>query len=224
MAPTLPLRVMAGITCLMIHGVKRWADVQHCSEVAYNPDAVMFTSYRSKKKWKALKWAALRTGFSEMDWATNFEAACSDAVLPVPDFLLKRPTSDLKDFTEFPADWSDGNRLLRALLLTLGMDAEKASSFTLHSCRHTYPTFGGQLLMPPEAMSLMGHWETKADKMPGEYDGTRIAHELAYKAYVVNNVLGGWVPVDEGCVPNAPVLSRPGLDLWKNIQTSAAAA
>ena len=90
-----------------------------------------------------------------------------------------------------------------------GLKAEAAAVYTLHSCRHTYPTYAGQLLMPPEAVSLMGHWETK-HKMPSEYESTRISHELAFKSYVVENVQKGWLPVDEGSVPNPPVVCRPG--------------
>ena len=185
---------------------------------------MVFTTYRSKKKRKPLRWAALRKGFSQTNWAEHLELSCAEAKLPGPDFFLRRPTADLRGFTDFPADWGDGNRLLRALLVSLGKSAEEASTFTLHSCRHTYPNFGGQLLMPPDAISLMGHWETKSDKMPGEYDSTRIAHELAYKSYIVENVVSGWKPVDEGCVPNAPVVGRPGLKVWNEPMTSTSSA
>ena len=85
---------------------------------------------------------------------------------------------------------------MHALLMMTGLKAEAAAVYTLHSCRHTYPTYAGQLLMPPEAVSLMGHWETK-HKMLSEYESTRISHELAFKPYVVEDVQKGLLPVDE---------------------------
>ena len=62
-AHTLPLRVFAGICCLCVHGVKRWADVQHVTCLLHTEDGVMLTTYKSKKKDRPLLWAALRHGF-----------------------------------------------------------------------------------------------------------------------------------------------------------------
>ena len=64
-ANSLPLRVFAGICCLCIHGVKRWADVQHVMRLLHTEDGVLLTTYKSKKKDKPLLWAALRQGFGD---------------------------------------------------------------------------------------------------------------------------------------------------------------
>ena len=82
------------------------------------------------------------------------------------------------------------------------MKAEEAAKFTMHSCRHVYPTCAFQLLFPPPAVTLMGHWAAKADKISSGYDGARTATELAYKAVVAMNVRGGWRPVPHGSIPN----------------------
>ena len=135
-AHTFPLRVYARALCLMLHDVKRWADIQHCVELVYRTDAIVATSYKSKKKRKPLKWACLRAGFGKSNWGSEFCAACVEASAPGPDFLLRRPTTDLKSFTDEPAEWKDGNRVMHALLMMVGMKAEAAAVYVLHSCRH----------------------------------------------------------------------------------------
>ena len=56
-AHTLPLRIFAGIVFLCTHGVKRWADAQHLSRLEESKDALLPTTYRSKKKDQPLRWA-----------------------------------------------------------------------------------------------------------------------------------------------------------------------
>ena len=97
---------------------------------------------------------------------------------------MLRPTVDFKEFTNHPADWADANRALHALAVIAGCVAETAVSFSMHSARHVYPTCAFQLLFPPPAVTLMGHWALKDDKMAANYDGQRTATELAYKANV----------------------------------------
>ena len=220
-AHTLPLRVFAGVICLCVHGVKRWADVQHAKRVVNTADGVMLTTYKSKKRDKPLLWAALRLGFlAEGAWADAFQENCLAAHLPRDDFLVLRPTTNLQSFTKFPAVWADANRCLHAILVLTGMRAEEAARYTMHSCRHVYPTCAYQLLFPPPAVTLMGHWAQKADQSAGVYDGARTATELAYKAIVCKNIRLGWRPVPQGNVTwllRAPLaglrLLRPCLPL-----------
>ena len=199
-AHTLPLRVFAGVVCLCVHGVKRWSDVQHVLSMTTCEDGLMVQTYKSKKREYPVLWGALRDGF-DGDWASPFAAALAEAHLPREDYLVLRPTSDFKDFTNHPAMWADANRALHSLLVMTGMDADTAVLFTLHSARHVYPTCAFQLLFPPAAVTLMGHWAVKEDKMASIYDGHKTATELAYKANVCNNVQRGWRPVPEGTVP-----------------------
>ena len=53
-AHSLPLRVFSGVICLCVHGVKRWADVQHVRKVVNTIDGVMLTTYRSKISWSCV--------------------------------------------------------------------------------------------------------------------------------------------------------------------------
>ena len=148
-AHTLPLRVFAGVVCMCVHGIKRWSDVQHVLRLLRSEDGVLATTYKSKRKDRPLLWAALRQGFStELAWAEGFSAGCEEAGLPKGDFLVLRPTLDLKSFTRYPADWSDANRCLHALLVVAGMRVEEATRYSMHSCRHVYPTCAYQLLFP----------------------------------------------------------------------------
>ena len=221
-AHTLPLRMFAGVCCLCIHGVKRWADVQHVRDLSHTRDGVMLTTYKSKRKDKPMLWAALREGFGKGAWGQCFEDACAEAGLPRSDFLVLRPTADLKNFTSFPAGWADANRCLHALLVISGMKAEEAAKFTMHSCRHTYPTYAFQLLFPPPAVTLMGHWAAKADGVSSSYDGARTATELAYKAIVARNVRSGWKPVPHGSIPNEAVYPFQGISNFPPHPSTAA--
>ena len=110
---------------------------------------------------------------------------------------------DFKEFTGFPAAWADANRALHALLVLAGVVAEEAIIFSMHSARHVYPTCAFQLLFPPAAVTLMGHWAVKEGKMASVYDSQKTATEFAYKANVCTDVQRGWRPAAEGCVPPA---------------------
>ena len=134
-AHTLPLRIFAGIVCLCTHGVKRWSDAQHISKLEESKDALLPTTYRSKRKEEPMLWAALRSGFKEeVAWTAAFIQALCEAGLPKQDFLVLRPTSDFKEFTNHPATWVDANRSLHALLAMDGMKPEVATCFSMHSC------------------------------------------------------------------------------------------
>ena len=80
-----------------------------------------------------------------------------------------------------------------------------------------------------DAVTLIGHWACKADRMARAYDGTKLFTERGYKASVAVNVRAGWRPVPEGDllvrpfvplgvalaasvqpVPSAPVASAAG--------------
>ena len=108
------------------------------------------------------------------------------------------------------ANWADASRALHALLVIGGLRADDAMLYTMHSCRHVYPTSAFQLLFPPAAVTLMGHWSVKSDKMAVVYDGHRTATEMAYKACVSRNIQAGWRPVEEGCVPAPPLFPLGG--------------
>ena len=208
-AHTLPLRIFAGIVCLCTHGVKRWADAQHLSRLEESKDALLPTTYRSKRKDRPLRWAALKTGFSavaEADWTVAFLQALAEAELPKQDFLVLRPSSDFQSFTDHPATRADANQALDALLVLGGLGPEMATVYTMHSCRHVYPTLAFQLMFPPAAVTLMGHWSFSTDRMATVYDEHRTSTELAYKANICGNVKLGWRPVEEGCVPDPPLV------------------
>jgi hypothetical protein len=222
-AHTLPLRIMAGVVCLCVHGVKRWSDVQHVLQMTTTDDGLLVTTYKSKRKEFPLVWAALRMGFGLGEWVSPFVAALSEAGLPRDDFLVLRPTVDLQGFTDQPATWADANRCLHALLVLVGMEAEQAVRFTMHSCRHVYPTCAFQLLFPPAAVTLMGHWACKADRMATVYDGHKTSTELAYKANVCMNVRDGWRPVPDGEVPKQPLYPLGGIARPSVVATPPAA-
>ena len=91
-------------------------------------------------------------------------------MLPRNDFLVFRPTTDLKGFTLHPAGWADANRCLHSILVLAGMRFEDATRYSMHSCKHVYPTCAYQLLFPGPAVTLMGHWAPDTDKSSSVYD------------------------------------------------------
>ena len=112
--------------------MKRWSDAQHLSKLEESLDALLPTTYRSKRKDQPLRWAALKTGFDSRegaDWTVAFLEALSEASLPKQDFLVLRPTSDFQSFTDHPATWADANRALHALLVMGGLGPEKATEY-----------------------------------------------------------------------------------------------
>ena len=141
--------------------------MQFVMDVQYTESGVMMTTYKSKRKFKPMVWAALKRGFGECVWADAFQESCSRAHLPKNDFLVLRPTVDFKGFTRYPAGWSDANRALHALLVMSGMEVEEVVRYSMHFCRHVYPTCAFQLLFPPPAVTLMGNWCAKTDKSSG---------------------------------------------------------
>ena len=151
-------------------------------------------------------WAALRWGFGAVDWVEPFTQACDKADLPKGDFLVFRPCVGLKTFTRHPAGWADANMALHALLVVAGVPIDQVIQYTMHSFRHVYPTCGFQLMFPPSAVTLMGHWATKKDQMASVYDSTRVSTELAYKANIAANVHKGWRPVVDGTIPRGSLV------------------
>ena len=94
-----------------------------------------------------MTWAALREGLGGTDWLTPFEALLRKTRPDNVDWVSRRPTMDLKGFTDKPAKWADACRTMQAALVFDGIDAETAVSYSMHSFRHTLPTMGRQLLM-----------------------------------------------------------------------------
>ena len=131
-------------------------------------------------------------------------------MLPRNDFLVFRPTTVLKGFTLHPAGLADASRCLHSILVLTGMSVEDTTRYSMHSCRHVYPTCAYQLLFPGPAATLMGHWAPDADKSSGVYDAARTATEFAYKANLAANVRAGWRPVPHGSVPQAAIFPLTG--------------
>ena len=124
------------------------------------PPMACWSTYKAKKREHPVISGDLREGF-DCDWASPFTAVLAEAGLPKGDFLVPRPTVDLPEFSGYPAAWADANRALHALLVVAGGEAEQAVEHSMHSARHVYPTCAFQLLFPPAAVTLMGHWAVK---------------------------------------------------------------
>ena len=192
--PTDVLRIFVGIVCLMTHGLKRWADVQHTKSVEMTADALVLTCYRSKRKVGTMTWGALRLGFTGKDWGERWFDEWK-RVKRGDDFIAYRPTKDLAALRETVADHADATRAMHALLTLCGMEAVEAARFSTHSCRHVLPTAARQLGMPKPERDAMGRW---GEGMADYYDSIDCVAEISSQELIRCNIEAGWRPVSRG--------------------------
>ena len=81
-APSLPLRIYAGMCCCLAHGVLRWQDLLWSQQLHLTIDALIEMCWGMMKKRVQTPWAALRCGFTNTDWAAAWIAALLEAGLP----------------------------------------------------------------------------------------------------------------------------------------------
>ena len=103
-APTAPLRLFAGIALLCGLGINRWGDVHHLKSYFVTDDAMVLTTWKSKRKREPMTWAALRIGLGGTDWLTPLVSELRLARPDGFDWIAQRPTTNLKGFTAKPAE------------------------------------------------------------------------------------------------------------------------
>ena len=133
------------------------------------------------------------------------------AELPGQDFVLLAANATCTRLTRRIAEFSDAQRVLRALLTLppFSMSVQAALSYSLHGSRHVYVTAARQLKRPYHAQAMMGHWSATS-LMPQRYDSTACSSELAEKEEVRATVARGWRTVPDACLPNpAPADEAP---------------
>ena len=211
-APSYVLRYCAGVMCLMVHGLKRWADVlfTKAGGIELTTDAVIVACYRSKRKANTMLCGALRKGFTDLDWGGHWYKMYEQMPLSLSsgaprDFLMSRPAVDFTKFRETAADHADATRAMHALLTLSGLDPVQAAAFTTHSCRHVLPTLARQLRMPKPERDGMGRW---GESMADYYDSIDCVAEIASKEWIRANVAAGWRPVGRGRLPMKPRVTR----------------
>ena len=175
-----------------------------CSALIHlTADAIVGVTWRMKRKKVLQPWAALRVGFTGVDWAAAWVDVMAEHDLPGPDFVVKSLSRNMVKFTPRIGTYNDGSSALRALLVFSGMNAEDALQFTLHSWRHLFPTAGRQLSLPEHEQVEMGHWTT-GSAMPRRYDSAACVTELIAKSKVSAAFRAGWNVAEAGCVPVPP--------------------
>ena len=202
-APTLPLRIYAGVMCTLGHGVLRWKDLQRSSQLHLTPDALVGVTWQMKRKKIQVPWAALRMGLNSEDWAGTWIDLLQSAEMPGQDFVVYATRRDFSSFTTRIGTYTDGVNAMRSLLILSGMTPENALCFTLHSWRHLFPTAARQLRLPEHEQVEIGHWAT-GSSMPRRYDSAACVTELIAKTAVTSAFKSGWQIADAGCVPSAP--------------------
>ena len=180
------IRCIAGYCCVLAHGCLRWKDFQSADNVQEAADAILGSSYMKHQGVRS--WAALKKGFSGVNWGSSFFALLRKFGMPAEGFVLLCPTSDMKGFRERAASFSDALHAMRFLLVVeLGMSPEDACTYSLHSWRHVMITAGRQLPNPlsKDQQTEVGHWVTNSS-MPRSYDAVASSVEMQAKKRVVD--------------------------------------
>ena len=205
-APTLPLRIYAGMCCALAHGVLRWRDLIRSENLHLTADALCAVTWLMKSKAKKVPWAALRCGLTNRDWAGRWVKALSKAGLPGEDFILYGISLDFTTLRPRVSSYSDGVNAMRMLLVSSGMEAKVALTFTLHSWRHLFPAAARQLRLPEHGQVEMGHWAT-GSSMPRRYDSMACVTELVAKSKITQAFGAGWDVAQPGCLPRSVPVS-----------------
>ena len=71
-----------------------------------------------KKKKRLEKWAAVRLGFTRLDWGAHFVKALKENDMPGCDFMLLAPRG-LESFYKIPATYSDATNMMRLILVEM---------------------------------------------------------------------------------------------------------
>ena len=209
-APTLPLRVFAGVFCALTHGCLRVSDLQRSENITLTSDAILAVTWKMKRKKSKVPWAASATGFSDKHWAETWMGHLRAANLPGKDFVVLAPSADHHAFIHRIAKFSDFANAQRVLctLPPLNMGPDEALSYTPHSWRHLYPTAARQLGLSDTQLEEIGHW-AHGSSMPRVYDSAACVSELLAKSKVVGAISKGWNVVEPGCLPEPFPIEHP---------------
>ena len=207
-------RIYAGKCCAETHGSLRFRDLQMSLDLKDAPDALLGRAFMKKQGWRS--WAALKVGFSGLDWGTPFLALLQKHNMPGDDFVLKRPTPTMSGFQDRPASFSDALHATRFIMVKeLGMTPEEACCYSEHGWRHVIITAGRQLKNPltRDQQNEVGHW-VENSAMPKVYDAVASSVELQAKARVIEAFQGGRRLLEPGELgdPNVNVGGLPVIE------------
>ena len=208
-APTIQLRVFAGICVLAIENSCGFREANRVRNLSLTDEAIVGES-RAKSHNEWLPWACCRIGLAGIDWASRWMEQLVLAGLPAADFVTNAATRDGKAWLNRVADHPDANAMLQ-LLLTLpphNMDAGEACKRDFHGLKRLYPTLGIQLkavgtISDERGIERLGHW-AKGSAMPEAYNNELCVAELHTRSVVSEAIRGGWQPAAFGCIPRAP--------------------
>ena len=129
---TAPLRAYAGVCSCLAHGVLRWKDLIRSEDLHLTNDALVGVAWRMKRKLRKQPWAALRRGLTNTDWALRWLKALALDNMPGEDFVIFGVSRDFRSFRPRVACFADAVAAMRMLLMSFGMDAALALTFTMH--------------------------------------------------------------------------------------------
>ena len=203
-ARTSQQRAYAGFFAFLIHTSARCMDGQRSRGVHLTDDALVGESMmKGKTCWT--KWAALRDGYFESDWAADWLSGLHECGLPGPDFMLRATNVGMDEWLDRPARHADFGRALHVLLMAYANELpEDVVAFTPHGCRHVQVTAAQQLaqqhLLTENAVESLGHWE-RGSRMPRKYDAASCVTELSARKTIADAISSGWRPAADGELP-----------------------
>ena len=199
------LRCVAGFFTCLAYGAARFSDIQMSKDLYLTDDAITGSSFiKNKSTWT--RWFCCRRGLVG-DWAEGWMAELYDQDLPGTDFVLKAFNSSVDEWLQRPAEYQDLRRGLSFILhVCVGLPVDEAVLFTPHSFRHFLIDSGQQLralkACSTDDLERLGRW-SKGSCMPEKYDNASGVSELMASHTVLEALRSGWLPVDNGNLPNA---------------------
>ena len=90
------VRIVAVKCCCQVHGCLRFRDFQTAEEFKEAPNTLLARLFMKKQGWRS--WAAMKIGFSGVNWGSPFMVLLQKHGMPCEDYVLKRPQPNLKGF------------------------------------------------------------------------------------------------------------------------------
>ena len=158
-AETLVLQCWSGHFACAGHAVMRDHDLQSSYKLCLSPSAVLGQSHDVKGRQVPLWWSALRHGISGRDWGQEWIRQLAEAGLPGRHSIMMEPDDTLSRFLPCVESFSDGQIVLRTLLLKKSYTRVAACRTSLYSLRHTMVTAWRQLGHESSRSGELGRWE-----------------------------------------------------------------
>ena len=169
--PTRLLRAFVKCFAAMAHGCLRAGDFKRTFSPTLTVDALVVIACKMKKRDEQAPWAAIRTGFTAVDWASRCLEGLALDGLTVADVIIQAGSLAFRRYVPRCAQYMEFANAQRVLCMSppLSFSVGPASHYTPRSWRHLHPTAVRQLALPDMQMEDIRHW-ARGSAMPKRCD------------------------------------------------------